>query len=209
MDTKLNYSRKILSTEKAIILTAFIITISAFSFILLNVGFLTENKTPTNVINNIETISGIIAEPNVTGYFNNTTLVDQDDVCLEKILFYIKIEKDHEPVDCSHESMVITYTNQRCYTVVYSNSLLNGTITTLQTITGDTDSLLEPGEKMQVSIDFSKIDSADVKPVPTQHTDIYGKPYETIRIEIRPIVGAILTIEKEIPVVNAPVMTLR
>ena len=49
----------------------------------------------------------------------------------------------------------------------------------------------------------------NVKPVPTVRTDVYGKPYETIRIEIRPIVGAVLSMVKEIPAVNAPVMTLR
>ena len=141
--------------------------------------------------------------------FSNTTVADQDDVCLEEVLFYIKLAQGHEPVDCSDDSMVITYTNQRGHTVVYSDSVLNGTVTTIHTITGDSDSLLELGEKMQVSIDFTQIESNDVKPVPTQHTDVYGKPYETIRIEIRPIVGAILTMEKEIPAVNAPVMTLR
>ena len=62
---------------------------------------------------------------------------------------------------------------------------------------------------MQVYIDFRNINSTDVKPLLVNHQDIYGKPYESIRIELRPIVGAILTIEKEIPAVNAPVMTLR
>ena len=87
--------------------------------------------------------------------------------------------------------------------------MLNGTVTTIETVSGDSDSLLEVGEKMQVYIDFRNIDVADVKPVLTSHLDVYVKPYESIRIELRPIVGAILTIEKEIPAVNSPVMTLR
>ena len=87
--------------------------------------------------------------------------------------------------------------------------MLNGTITTIETVTGDNDSLLEVGEKMQVHINFKNINIANVKPVLTDHIDVYGKPYESIRIEMRPIVGAILTIEKAIPAVNSPVMTLR
>ncbi|MCB2173211.1 hypothetical protein KQH65_10770 [archaeon] len=210
MDTKLNHRRGITGIETAIILTAFVITASAFSFVILNVGFLTSDKAQTTVISSMkETSSSIIADAGVTGYFSNTTVADQDEVCLEEILFYIKLAQGHEPIDCSDDSMVITYTNQRGHTVVYSDNILNGTVTTIQTITGDSDSLLELGEKMQVHINFKQIDSTDVKPVPAVHTDVYGKPYETIRIEIRPIVGAILTMEKEIPAVNAPVMTLR
>ena len=210
MDTILANRKGITGIETAIILTAFVITASAFSFVILNVGFLTSDKAQTTVISSMkETSSSIIADAGVTGYFSNTTVADQDEVCLEEILFYIKLAQGHEPIDCSDDSMVITYTNQRGHTVVYSDSILNGTVTTIQTITGDSDSLLELGEKMQVYIDFKQIDSTNVKPVPAVHTDVYGKPYETIRIEIRPIVGAILTMEKEIPAVNAPVMTLR
>ncbi len=210
MDTRLGHRKGITGIETAIILTAFVITASAFSFVILNVGFLTSDKAQTTVISSMkETSSSLLADAGITGYFSNTTVADQDDVCLEEVLFYIKLAQGHEPVDCSDDSMVITYTNQRGHTIVYSDSVLNGTVTTIHTITGDSDSLLELGEKMQISIDFTQIDSSDVKPVPVQHTDVYGKPYETIRIEIRPIVGAILTMEKEIPAVNAPVMTLR
>lgn len=210
MVTRFSHRRGITGIETAIILTAFVITASAFSFVILNVGFLTSDKAQTTVISSMkETSSSLIADAGVTGYFSNTTVADQDEVYLEELLFYVKLAQGHEPIDCSDDSMVLTYTNQRGHTVIYSDSVLNGTVTTIHTITGDSDSLLELGEKMQISIDFTKIDSADVKPVLTSHKDIYGKPYETIRIEIRPVVGAILTMEKEIPAVNAPVMTLR
>ena len=156
-----------------------------------------------------ETSASLIADTGVTGYFSNTTVADQDEVYMEELLFYIKLAQGHESVDCSDDSLVITYTNQRGHAVIYSDTVRNGTIVTIHTITGDSDSLLEVGEKMQVYIDFRNISSADVKPLLASHKDIYGKPYESIRIELRPIIGAILTIEKEIPAVNAPVMTLR
>ena len=60
---------------------------------------------------------------------------------------------------------------------------------------------------MQVHINLKNINNTEVKPTLTVPRDVYGKPYESIRLEIRPVVGAILTIEKEIPAVNAPVMT--
>jgi flagellin FlaB len=210
MVSRINPRRGITGIETAIILTAFVITASAFSFVILNVGFLTSDKAQTTVITGMkETSASLIADTGVTGYFSNTTVADQDHVYMEEMLFYIKLAQGHEPVDCSDESLVITYTNQRGHAVIYSDKFLNGTITTIKTITGDSDSLLEVGEKMQVYIDFRNINSTDVKPLLISHKDIYGKPYESIRIELRPIVGAILTLEKEIPAVNAPVMTLR
>lgn len=210
MKIKINPRKGITGIETAIILTVFVITASAFSFVILNVGFLTSDKAQTTVISGMkETSCSLLADAGVTGYFSNTTAGHQDEVCLEEILFYIKLAQGHEPVDCSDDSLVITYTNQRGHTVVYSDSVLNSTITTIETVTGDSDSLLELGEKMQIHIDFRNIDLANVKPTLTDHKDVYGRPYENIRIELRPIVGAILTIEKEIPAVNAPVMTLR
>ena len=211
MVLRLNFSRKgITGIKTAIILTTFVITASAFCFVILNVGFSTSDKAQTTVITGMkETSSSLIADAGITGYFSNTTTANQDEVYLEEMTFYIKLAQGHEPIDCGDDTLVITYTNIRGHSVIYSDGAKNGTIVTLRTITGDSDSLLEIGEKMQVQIDLKKINSTDVKPVPASHLDVYGKPYETIRIEIRPVVGAILTIEKEIPAVNAPVMTLR
>jgi len=202
--------RGITGIETAIILVAFVITASAFSFVILNVGFLTSDKAQTTVITSMkETSSALLADTGVTGYFSNTTEANQDQVCLEEMIFYIRLAQGHEPVDCSDTKMMMTYTNLRGHAVIYSNIFTNGTIVTIQSINGDTDSLLEIGEKMQVHINFKNIRSVDVKPILTDHKDIYGRPYETIRIELRPIVGAILPIEKEIPAVNAPVMSLK
>ena len=72
-------------------------------------------------------------------------------------------------------------------------------MTTIKTITGDSDSLLEVSEKMQIHIDLKQINSAHVKLAHTVHKDVYGEPYMSLRLEIRPVVGAVLTIEKEIP----------
>jgi len=202
--------RGITGIETAIILVAFVITASAFSFVILNVGFLTADKAQTTVITSMkETSSALLADTGVTGYFSNTTEANQDEVCLEELIFYIRLAQGHEPVDCSDAKMVMTYTNLRGHAIIYSSIFTNGTITTLKAVNGDTDSLLEIGEKFQVCINFRNIQSKDVKPVLTNHRDIYGRPYETLRIELRPIVGAILTMEKEIPAVNAPVMSLK
>ena len=210
MKRKMNNRRGITGIETAIILVAFVITASAFSFVILNVGFLTSDKAQTTVISGMkETASSLVADTGVAGYFTNTTTGDQSEVCLSEIVFYIRLAQGHEPIDCSDDTLIITYTNRRTHTIIYSNDYLNGTICTLKTVTGDNDSLLEVGEKMQVSIDFTRISKADCKPVLATSIEKYGKPYESVRIEIRPIVGAVLAMEREIPSVYAPVQTLK
>src|SRR4030042_78445 len=117
------FERGITGIETAIILVAFVITASAFSFVILNVGFLTSDKAQTTVITSMkETSSALLADVGVTGYFSNTTEGNQDEVCLEEIIFYIRLAQGHEPVDCSDAKMVMTYTNLRGHAVIYSNS---------------------------------------------------------------------------------------
>ena len=73
MGLGLNSKRKgITGIETAILLTAFVITASAFSFVILNVGFLTSAQT-TVITGMKETSSSLLADAGVTGYFNNTT----------------------------------------------------------------------------------------------------------------------------------------
>jgi flagellin FlaB len=106
------HRRGITGIETAIILVAFVITASAFSFVILNVGFLTTDKAQTTVITSMkETSSALLADTGVTGYFSNTTEANQDEVCLEELIFYIRLAQGHEPMDCSDAKMVMTYTN--------------------------------------------------------------------------------------------------
>ncbi|MFH0849754.1 MAG: hypothetical protein V1924_02295 [Candidatus Bathyarchaeota archaeon] len=63
--------------ETAIILVAFVITASAFSFVILNVGFLTSDKAQTTVITSMrETTSALLVDAGITGYFSNTTVAN-------------------------------------------------------------------------------------------------------------------------------------
>ena len=60
--------------ETAIILVAFVITASAFSFMILNVGFLASSKTQTVAISGMqEASSSLVADAGITGYFENAS----------------------------------------------------------------------------------------------------------------------------------------
>jgi len=102
--------------------------------------------------------------------------------------------------------LVATYTNPRCHGEIYNS---NGTIMTVQGVNSDGDTLLEPGEKFKVTVEFNEINmTTGVDPAQASMDDVYTHPYETFRIELRPAQGAVLTIERKIPAVYNTIMSL-
>lgn len=135
-------------------------------------------------------------------FANTTGGFDQSDICMTKVMFYLKLSQGHSPIDVSDSRLVATFTNERWHGELYDT---NGTI---MTMTGDGDSLLEVGEKYKVEIDFTEIPLTAVDPNPATRPDLYSHPYETFRIEIRPSAGSVLTIAREVPAVYVSVMSL-
>ena len=107
---------------------------------------------------------------------------DQSDICMTKVMFYLKLSQGHSPIDVSDSRLVATFTNERWHGEPYDT---NGTIMTMTGVTGDGDSLLEVGEKYKVEIDFTEIPLTSVDPNPATRPDFYSHPYETFRIEIK------------------------
>jgi flagellin FlaB len=194
--------------ETAIILVAFVITAAAFAFVILNMGFLTAEKAQSVIATGMaEASSSMLIDNGVVGYFSNTTNVpvSQADICLTKVVFYIKLSQGHEPIDVSDNRLVATFTSARCHGELYNQ---NGTIMTIKKVTGDSDTLLETGEKFKVEVDFTEMPLTGVDPSPATRPDLYAHPYERYRIEVRPSQGAVMTIERMVPAVYSAVMTL-
>ena len=182
--------------EVAIILVAFVITASAFAYMVLNVGFLTAEKAQSVISSGIsEASSALYLDSDVIGSFTNNS-VSQSDICLTKAVFYVRLGQGDSPISLGDSKLVVTYTNARCHASVYDS---NGTITTVTGVTGDGDEIIEQGERFKVSIDFTELDKAVVDPAQNSQPDVYVHPYEEIRIEVRPSEGAVLTIERSLP----------
>jgi len=182
--------------EVAIILVAFVITASAFAYMVLNVGFLTAEKAQSVISSGIsEVSSALYLDSDVIGSFVNNS-GSQSDICLTKAIFYVRLGQGDSPISLSDSNLVITYTNARCHASIYDS---NGTITTVTGVTGDGDEVIEQGERFKVSIDFTELDKASVDPAQNSRTDVYAHPYEEVLIEVRPSVGAVLTIERTLP----------
>lgn len=182
--------------EVAIILVAFVITASAFAYMVLNVGFLTAEKAQSVISSGMsEASSTLILDSDVIGSFTNNT-DSQSEVCLTKAVFYVRLGHGDAPISLGDSKVVITYTNPRCHASVYDS---NGTITTVKGVTGDGDENIEEGERFKVSIDFTELSKSAVNPPQDSQADIYAHPYEMIRIEVRPSGDAALIIERTLP----------
>jgi flagellin FlaB len=182
--------------EVAIILVAFVITASAFAYMVLNIGFLTAEKAQSVISSGMsEATSTLYLDSDVIGSFANNT-GSQSDICLTKAVFYVRLGQGDTPISLGDSKVVITYTNARCHASVYDS---NGTIATLTGVTGDGDEVIEQGERFKVSIDFTELDKASVEPAQSSQPDVYVHPYEEIRIEVKPSGGAVLTVERTLP----------
>jgi flagellin FlaB len=188
--------------ETAIILVAFVITAAAFAFVVLNMGFLTAEKAQSVISSGMsEASSSMLMDSGLVGQFVNLTGA-QSDVALIKMTFYLKLSQGHEPVDLSDDKLVATITTQRAHGEIYTS---NGTCMTIQGVNSDGDRLLETGEKVRVTVDFTAINAAEMDP---SGADVYAHPYEEFRIELRPSMGAVLTIERQLPAVYTTIMTI-
>ncbi len=208
MKTVSKSRRAMTGLETAIILVAFVITAAAFAFVILNMGFLTAEKAQSVISAGMsEASSSMLIDSGLVAFFSNTSVagVQQADICLTKVVFYMKLSQGHEPVDCDDSRLIATFTNDVCHGEIYDT---NGTVMTITTANGDTDTLLETGEKFKVEIDFTELLLADVEPVPADRPSLYTHPYENFRVEIRPSQGAVMTIERQLPAVYTPVMVI-
>jgi flagellin FlaB len=195
--------RGLTGLETAIILVAFVITSSAFAFVVLNMGQLSAEQAQSVISSSMEESSTALKmDPNIIGTFSNVTGA-QSTICLTKATLYISLSQGQVPIDMDDSKVVITYSNPRCQGVVYDS---NTNVTTITPVSGDGDTMLEAGEKFKVVIDFTAIDKSAMDPAQGDMNNVYTHPYEQLRIEIQPSSGAKLSIERIIPQVDNIVM---
>ena len=181
--------------ETAIILVAFVITAAAFSFIVLNMGFLTAQKSQTVISAGMqEATSSLQADGDVTGEFHVAS------GNLTMCTFYVRLSQGKEPIDTAGNKLIVTYSNPREYGVIKDNVKTAATITQ---VVGDSDALVEYGERWMVKVNFTAVSS-----LAGFSTDAFSQSYDTFRIELRPSQGAVLAVERNIPAVNTEIMIL-
>ena len=181
--------------ETAIILVAFVITAAAFSFVVLNMGFLTAQKSQTVISAGMqEATSSLQADGDLIAEF------DIASGNMTKTSFYVRLSQGKEPIDTAGDKLIVTYSNPAEYGVI-KDGVADGAV--LSEVVGDNDTLIEFGERWLVVVDY-----ADVVALGAFTWEAYSGAYDTFRLELRPAQGAVLAIERTIPAVNTKIMIL-
>ncbi|MHC1628811.1 MAG: archaellin/type IV pilin N-terminal domain-containing protein [Candidatus Nezhaarchaeales archaeon] len=199
--------------ETAIILIAFVIVASVFAFAILNLGMVTTQQSQSVVTTGLQQASSALQiQGHVIAYGNET------EEKIWGIRVYLNLAPGQEPIDFNQSKMVISYQNERVHVPdVYSGT--NGTASNFWTdvtaaenyfkntsstaqcmvvvVQGDNDCLLEPGETYALLLRLDNIgDDAELN------------PYDSFTIEIKPQVGATLTITRTIPASISAILDL-
>ncbi|RLF18988.1 MAG: hypothetical protein DRZ82_07175 [Thermoprotei archaeon] len=210
--------------ETAIILIAFVIVAAAFAFVVLNMGFYTSQRSKTVIQSGLgEASSAIELDGSVVAYGEpGDGNVPSSRQNITGLVIYIKLSSGRYPVELNEGKLVISYANARIsFDNLYNSSLVDGSFPVCQVVqvVGDNDTILEEGEKFKIFINLTALEnflSANQgkeitglnAPPGWKPSDVYLHPHDIFRIEIKPPVGAILTVERIIPPSIDKVMNL-
>jgi len=164
--------------ETAIILIAFVIVASVFSYVVLSAGLFSSQKVK-------EAVNAGIESTMATLEIRGDIIARMDSGTVSEIYLCVGIPSAGTPVDFSPSSanispLVISYTD--------ANNMIptmNWTLLKLSTI--NSDNLLDPNELFQVTI-----------LVPTSGNVSIG-PYHRFSLEVKPPDGPVLSIQRTIP----------
>jgi len=183
--------------EAAIVLTAFIVVAAVFSYVVLNAGFFTTQKSKEVIHTGVEqATSSAELTGDVTGYGNTTTNK------LTGVRFYLELTAGERPLDLATTTMAYTSENTHVGNVTYTASITedelkagaSGDGSWSYTILGsDGDSLLEKGEKAEISMILPENGVAANK---------------RLSIEVKPAAGATIAVTRIAPASIDAVMNL-
>ncbi|MCH7705826.1 MAG: hypothetical protein IIB33_02120 [Chloroflexi bacterium] len=196
--------RGVTGLETAIILIAFVVVASVFAYTVLSAGIFSAQKGQEAIY------TGLKQARSSMSMVGGIIIKDTDgDNLVDEMWFVVSSTLDGEAIDLtttpdsdgdgvlSDESSkehvaIITYIDgqQRISDIAWTSTPVGR---------GDTDSLLEVGEKFLIFVDLRAVDSGSYP---------LGK-YDTFTLEFLPDTGSALVIERTVPAIVDPVMDLR
>jgi len=194
--------RGIVGVEAAIVLIAFIIIAAALSYVVINMGFYTTQKTKETMESGLEESTTALQLDGVVTAKTNKSGVPY----ILYILVPVKLSSGKGAVDLSEKSVVVSvYLPNATLMNIYKGAVsvstgsetwsdLNNTLklennsAKFAIYNDDGDTVLESNEKAFLLI---RLNSSD--------TNCMLKQYETIKIEVRAAKGAALTIVRTAP----------
>ncbi len=196
--------RGVTGLETAIILIAFVVVASVFAYTVLSAGIFSAQKGQEAIY------TGLKQARSSMSVVGGLTVKDTDsDNKVDEMWFVVSSTLDGEAIDLtttpdsdsdgllSDESpknhvAIITYIDgdQRISDIAWTSTPVGR---------GDTDSLLEVGEKFLIFVDLAAVDSG-AYPL---------EKYDTFTLEFLPDTGSALVIQRTVPAIVDPVMDLR
>jgi flagellin FlaB len=192
-------TRGIVGIEAAIVLIAFIIIAAALSYVVINMGFYTTQKTKETVQTGLdESLSALQLDGVVTAKTNESS---------NEVLYLLvpaKLSAGKASIDLKNESIIVSvYLPNATFLNIYQG-VISGTDTTWDSLSttlalddqqakfaiynGDGDSVLEANEKAFLMV---RLDSTSA--------DGMVSDYQTVKVEVRTPKGAALTVVRTAP----------
>ncbi len=184
--------RGIVGIEAAIVMIAFVIVAAALAFVALNMGMSATQKTKEAIGASMgEAGSALMVDGEVMGYYNNTA------GGVTHVAIPIRPSSGKYPVDLSPDRVAISLsvggnfyadTYEGSTSCIHSTDIAGNLPSTAATsyvliITGDSDCVLEYGEKAVVVVNLGT----------TLHQ------YDSFQVEVKPPEGSPLLVERTIP----------
>ncbi len=192
-------TRGIVGIEAAIVLIAFIIIAAALSYVVINMGFYTTQKTKETVQTGLdESLSALQLDGVVTAQTNESS---------NEVLYLLvpaKLSAGKASIDLKNESIIVSvYLPNATFLNIYQG-VVSGTDTSWDNLSttlslsdqqakfaiynGDGDCVLEANEKAFLMV---RLDSASA--------DGMVSDYQTVKVEVRTPKGAALTVVRTAP----------
>lgn len=184
--------------ETAIILIAFVMVASVFSYVVLSAGLFSSQKAK-------EAIHAGLEEVRSTMELKGDVLAQTDNGTVSNIIFTLGAHPKSEAIDFTDTSagtnkVVISYSDAFRHLPTMDWTLTK--LVTNSTNGTATDNLLDDNELFQINVDMSPV-SANA----TSGQEL--GPYRTFTLEIKPPKGAILVLERTIPARLDRIVNLR
>ena len=175
--------------ETAIILIAFVVVATVFAFVVLTTGVFSSERGKETVFAGLEKARGTME---MRGGVVVTAAGAP--LAVDDIQFTVATTAGGEPIPLNPSA-----TSNRTVLAYRDDTIVDNDVTyVVTTIVGDTDTLLEPGELMLVTVDAA----TGITPAPALD------PNERFTFEIQTPVGATLDITRQLPTELRTVMQL-
>ena len=173
---RLREERGITGLETAIVLIAFVVVAAVFAFVVLSTGLFSSERSK-------ETVYAGLAKTRGSMELAGGVIAASDGTKLSSVKFDLTLAAGGDAVNLNPTDT----SNRTVISYVDSSYTDNNLPYTVAVITGNSDYLLEQGEMLEVTIDFTGNASIDIG------------PNHTFTLEVKPPEGSYLVIQRTTP----------